>query len=125
MSNSPFAYTFHDGVAVINGVGTSTIAHIERLARHLSAQAAAGGTIRLVVVDRNASPSLPVSGVRAIVDLLRRHLLPGGLTALAYVAPHDALYGTARMCTTYAEMLGIRAAAFRDEADAMAWLAAE
>lgn len=125
MSSSPFDYTLHDGVAVINVLGTSTIAHVEHLAHDLSARTGLGGTIRLVIVDRHAAPSLPVSDVRAIVDLLRRHLLPVGLTALAYVAPHDALYGTARMFTTYAEMLGIRAAAFRDEADAMAWLAVE
>jgi hypothetical protein len=125
MSSSPFDYTFHDGIAVINVVGTSTIAHVEQLARDLSVQAGAGGAIRLIVVDRNAAPSLPVAGVRAIVDLLRRHLLPVGLTALAYVAPHDALYGTARMFTTYAEMIGIRAAAFREEEDAMAWLSAD
>jgi hypothetical protein len=49
-------------------------------------------------------------------------LKSAGLDRVAVLGSNDVLFGLARMLTTYAELAGVNASAFRSAEDAQNWL---
>jgi hypothetical protein len=73
--------------------------------------------------DRRDQADVPdTEFVRAAAALLRGHSAAVGGCRWATVAGRDALYGMARMFSTFSEGTCIQVAAFRDYEDARSWL---
>lgn len=102
-----------------------TLLDVEHLIREIEHLADRPAALRVMFVDPEPWPSLSAAHVRGAANLTEARLLPAGLTAVAIVAPRDAVFGVARMFAAFGEMVGIRAAVFRDEPGAMTWLARE
>ena len=73
--------------------------------------------------DRRDQTDVPdTEFVKAAAALLREHSAAIGDCRWAAVAGRDALYGMARMFSTFSEGTCIQVAAFRDYEDARRWL---
>jgi hypothetical protein len=73
--------------------------------------------------DRRDQADVPDTGfVKAAAAFLREHSAVIDGCRWATVAGRDALYGMARMFSTFSEGTCIRVAAFRDYEDALRWL---
>jgi hypothetical protein len=119
----PIAVAFSEpATLVITAAGTVTFAEVAVVLDDLIDDDRIGpGTC--VLVDARAvedAPSTPE------LRLIARDLAPlheRGVTHMAVCAESTFIYGVARMFAVFAELIGMRVAAFRNMDDAQRWLA--